>query len=904
LEQGFSFNFALEEERAQVSSQSNSFRSVSSANLRPKAEGKFLYIGSEKLWLRGVTYGTFGLDANGNENYDPLTVQNDFAQIAVSGFNSVRTYTVPPRWVLDIAHRYGLRVMVGLPWEQHVAFLEDRKRTRSIEQRVREGVKACSGHPAILSYAIGNEIPAPIVRWYGPRRVERWLEHLHTVARNEDPQALFTYVNYPSTEYLEVPFADLVSFNVYLEQQRSLAAYLVRLQNIAGNRPLLVTEIGFDSFRNGPEQQARVLDWQVRTAFANGCAGAFVFAWTDEWHRGGYEITDWQFGLTDRNRRPKPALALVSKAFGEIPFQSQLKWPRVSVVVCSYNGSRTIRECCEGLLKLDYPNFEVIVVDDGSTDGTGEIAAEYGFRVIRTKNCGLSSARNTGLFAATGEIVAYIDDDAYPDPHWLTYVASTLLSTGNAGAGGPNIPPSGDGLIAECVANAPGGPVHVLLSDQVAEHIPGCNMAFWKEALVAVGGFDPCYRTAGDDVDLCWRLQQRGWTLGFSPAAVVWHHRRNSVRAYWKQQRGYGKAEALLERKWPEKYNRSGHLTWAGRLYGGSAKYTRKLGRIFHGLWGTSPFQSIYEVPNGRFASLPMVPEWSLAVCCLLLISALGIAWRPLLTAVPLVLVASTFSVFTCIRAASNATFSNAPKSRIGRFKLRTLTAFLCLIQPLARLRGRMEAGLTPWRRRGMQDCGVPFPHTVRIWSERWRSLPEWLQSLESALRSARAVVVRGGDFDNWDLEVRSGSLGAVRLRTAVEEHGAGRQLIRFRLIPRVSRTALLFAILFGFLSFGAYQDGVLWIAGILAVPAAWLVIRTAYDCAVGTGVILSNIESARKVEAEHVSSRPAQVSEVPRAELAVAVGQRSYRSLKPLDPPVYRADRLSVRRFHEDKFQ
>src|SRR6185295_5218986 len=124
----------------------------------------------------------------------------------------------------------------------------------------------------------GNEIPASIVRWYGPRRVERWLERLCEIARDQDPEGLFTYVNYPSTEYLELPFVDLVCFNVYLEQQDRLAAYLVRLQNIAGNRPLLVTEIGFDSVRNGPEAQATVLDWQVRTAFANGCAGAFVFA--------------------------------------------------------------------------------------------------------------------------------------------------------------------------------------------------------------------------------------------------------------------------------------------------------------------------------------------------------------------------------------------------------------------------------------------------------------------------------------------------------------------------------------------------------------------------------------------------------------------------------------------------
>jgi len=96
---------------------------------------------------------------------------------------------------------------------------------------------------------------------------------------------------------------------------------------------------------------------------------------------------------------------------------------------------------------------------------------------------------------------------------------------------------------AAYVAASPGGPTHVLLDDEVAEHIPGCNMAFRREALHAIGGFDPIFRAAGDDVDLCWRLQNKGYKIGFSPAAVVWHFRRNTVRDYLKQQRGYGKAE-------------------------------------------------------------------------------------------------------------------------------------------------------------------------------------------------------------------------------------------------------------------------------------------------------------------------------------------------------------------------
>src|SRR5206468_2276343 len=184
------------------------------------------------------------------------------------------------------------------------------------------------------------------------------------------------------------------------------------------------------------------------------------------------------------------------------------------------------RDCLEGLRKLDYPDFEVIVVNDGSTDNTAAVLGEYDVRVITTENRGLGNARNTGMEAATGEIVAYLDDDAFPDPHWLTYLAATFMSTAHAGVGGPNIAPPGDGPTPACVACAPGGPVHVLLTDREAEHIPGCNMAFRRSCLEAIGGFDLQFRTAGDDVDVCWRLQERGWTLGFSPAAMVWHHRR------------------------------------------------------------------------------------------------------------------------------------------------------------------------------------------------------------------------------------------------------------------------------------------------------------------------------------------------------------------------------------------
>ena len=388
---------------------------------------------------------------------------------------------------------------------------------------------------------------------------------------------------------------------------------------------------------------------------------------------------------------------------------------------------------------------------------TSEVAGEYGVRVITTKNEGLSSARNSGLNAATGEIVAYIDDDARPDPHWLTYLAHTFLTTDHAGVGGPNMAPVDDGRVASCVANSPGGPVHVLLTDRVAEHIPGCNMAFRKECLLAIGGFDPQFRIAGDDVDICWRIQQRGWTLGFSPAASVWHHRRNSVHAYWKQQRGYGKAEAMLEQKWPDKYNAAGHLNWTGRLYGKGITQMLgwRRGRIYHGTWGSALFQSVYEPAQVGWLSLPLMPEWYLVVLFLAGVCLLSFSWPPLLLALPLFAVSLCAPIVQAIMSAAKAQFPTHLSSA-ERIQLRALTGLLHLLQPLARLSGRLRYGLTPWRR-GAPALAAPVPHSFQVWSEKWGAPEDRLHAVEANLLTIGGAALRGGDYDRWDLKCEAG---------------------------------------------------------------------------------------------------------------------------------------------------
>jgi GT2 family glycosyltransferase len=799
--------------------------------MRPAVRGKFLFVGNTKYWVKGVTYGTFAPDENGNQFPSVEVVERDFAAMAENGINTVRTYTPAPRWLLDTAQRHGLRVMVGLAWEQHVTFLDDAALKRRVTERVRADVRACADHPALLCFSIGNEIPPSIVRWHGHRRVGRFLHDLYNIAKAEDPDALVTYVNYPTTEYLQLSFLDLICFNVYLEAPEKLETYLARLQNVAGEKPLLMAEIGLDSQRNGEDTQGTSLHWQIQTAFAAGCAGTFIFAWTDEWYRGGYDIEDWDFGITTRERKPKTALSVVRKVYAEVPFLVDGNWPSISVVVCSYNGARTIRDTLEGLRDLAYPDYEVIVVNDGSTDPTPAIAAEYGFRLISTENRGLSNARNTGWEAARGEIVAYIDDDAYPDPHWLHYLGFTFMHTDYVGVGGPNIAPPGDGPIADCVANAPGGPVHVLLSDTEAEHIPGCNMAFRRDALAAIGGFDPRYRTAGDDVDVCWRLQARGGKIGFHAAAMDWHHRRNSVKTYWKQQQGYGKAEALLEEKWFEKYNAAGHFTWSGRLYGKGLTEALRLGtaRVYGGPWGSALFQSIYQPATGLLSSLPLMPEWYLITAVLGILSLLGLAWLPLLWCTPLFAIGFTAPIVQAILSALRAEFPTPRPDPLQRLGLRALTAMLHFMQPLARLIGRLRHGLTPWRRRIQATWRWRRSYNSDIWSERWHAPEAWLESVVKRLKRRRVPMRLGGDFDAWDLELRGGLFGAARTLMAIEEHGSGKQMVHFRVWPKFSAPGMVLGTLLTVLAIGAALDeawavaSLLIMGGLLVFARAWL---------------------------------------------------------------------------------
>lgn len=814
---------------------------------RPTVRGRFLHADGAKLMLRGITYGPFAPGPDGTP-YDLTAASGDLQAIRDAGFTTIRTYTPPPAWLLDTAQRHGLRVLAGVAWEQHVSLLSDRKLTAAVVERVAGEVAAVAGHPALLGWAVGNEIPSPIVRWHGRRRTERFLRVLYETVKQRDEGALVTYVNYPTTEYLDLSFLDFICFNVFLEHRRPFEAYVHRLQNLAGDLPLVLTEIGLDSASHGLAAQAEMLSWQISEAMAAGCAGAYVFSWTDEWHRGGQQILDWEFGVTDRARRPKPALAAVRTAWESAPVALPEDPPLVSVVVCTYNGSRTLAETCRALGELAYPRTEVIVVDDGSTDSSAAIARQAGFRLISTANRGLSAARNTGAQAASGEIVAYLDDDAMPDPHWLDHLVHEYATREVVAVGGPNIAVPGDGAVADAVAISPGNPSQVLFADREAEHIPGCNCSFLRRRLLEIGGFDARFTAAGDDVDICWRLQEEGGTIGYSPGAVVLHHRRGSVSGYLRQQRGYGRAEAMLERKWPQRYSAGGHVTWTGRIYGDGvprAPASRARWRVYHGTWNSAPFQGLYEPPHRGLDTVLLLPEAYLGIGFLALLVLLGTLWAPLLALLPVLIVVAGALAARAMTVALAGRLPTPGLTVSERAQRRALAAVLHLLQPLYRLDGRLRNGLTPWRQRGHGGRLSPLPREVTEWRESWEDPFAQLGAVQERLVEMSAIIRIGGAFDDWDLEVRGGTLAAVRIASLVEEHGAGRQLTRWRLRSRFSGVACLICAGLGIVALLAAADGAGPAAVVLAALALALAVRIAGEAAAAMATAVSALTSS-----------------------------------------------------------
>ena len=403
---------------------------------------------------------------------------------------------------------------------------------RAAEAEIRRQAARLAGRDEVLAVVVGNEVPADAVRWFGtPRTSSRVLGRLADAVHEADPDLLVTYANYPTSEYLDVDGVDFLTFNVFLERQDDLRRYLTRLHHLAGDRPLVLGEIGLHAGDDdaGEERQAEVVDWQLATALERGVGGTCLFSWTDEWWVGGAQVEGWRFGLTRRDRSPRPALDVAAAWNRRTVADLDYPWPSITVAICAYNSASTLDEC----LRAHEPRSTTPTSRSSSsttarpTPPPASPTATHGCGSSRSSTAGCRSPATRASPTATGDLVAYLDSDAYPTPGVAVLPRPRDgRPAGRRASAGPTCRRATTLPAPTVSPPRPAGRCTCSSPNDRAEHVPGCNMAFWKPVLTEVGGFDPVYTAAGDDVDVCWKVLDRGWEIGFHPAALVWHHRR------------------------------------------------------------------------------------------------------------------------------------------------------------------------------------------------------------------------------------------------------------------------------------------------------------------------------------------------------------------------------------------
>jgi hypothetical protein len=336
-----------------------------------------------------------------------------------------------------------------------------------------------------------------------------------------------------------------------------------------------------------------------------------------------------------------------------------------------------------------------------------------------------------------------------------------------------------------------------MFDDRHAEHVPGCNMAFRRDTLLSLGGFDHQFRAAGDDVDLCWRLLDNGGTIGYAPGAFVWHHRRENVWAYLKQQIGYGRAEALLHFMHPHRFSLVGRCSWHGRIYGSGATGLPLLPeRIYYGAFGLAPFQAVYRHNEyGTWACVTWL-EWHVLA---LFFAALGLLFFPF------VFVSCAMWSGSLALAAYAASTAALPKE--APWWCRPLVGLLHLLQPPVRAWFRVTYDLRMWRPRLPPSyfCVTTTPRAIssRVRDVYWSSgegsgRETLLQHVVEEAKRLGWLGVFNNAWASWDVKIVGDLWHTLHLHTATEELGGNRRFTRARisalptLLNRVLSTAAL----------------------------------------------------------------------------------------------------------------
>ena len=710
--------------------------------------GKFFARKGQKFFLKAMRLDGVGSNLDFDAKVRLLGRLDNLKQVHTTALILTEAQSNP---ILDLAATVGLYSIVELfiaPNE-----IIDRHKLEEAGKRIAHTVNILNGRAGLLGFLINCPISQDALRAHGLEKVRRALRDIIDLIRSRNASAMVAIRQRHDTRALTLLEEDFIYGDVPALAPVELRDFIVSLHNLAEARPVVI-----EFSESSPGQ-----DEAVAVAFGTGAAGVVAPPVATP------ASPDFIGAVTLKASELMPFVTLNGTCPPALP-----KTPMVSVVICAYNAERTMLPCLESLRKLDYANFEVVIVDDGSRDRTAEISMDFPeFRLIRQPNKGLSVARNVGLHAARGDIIAYTDSDCVVDPHWLTLMVRTLTEKNFDGCGGPNYAPHEDGWIEACCAASPGAPCHVLTADDVAEHLAGCNMVFTKAALLKVGGFDPQFTSAGDDVDVCWRILDSGMRLGFCPAAFVWHFRRNTIKAYYGQQRGYGRAEAMLYARYPERFNVLGQIKWRGMIPG--LLRTVPGGSRKNIMWSASRpgVATVFDPALSLMRFLPSTLEWNILAVLLALASlALHVSVVPALAMLAL----------GPIWALYYAWHAPIEKSHLS-FRARMLVAYLAYTGPVIRTITRYKTLAKAQKNLGAETAVRQRPtiewlkRTVKLayWNESWTPRDVLLDRLTKFFaKSGHPSMIESGWHD-YDLEVRPSPFTTVEIKTADEEHEQGK---------------------------------------------------------------------------------------------------------------------------------
>ena len=234
------------------------------------------------------------------------------------------------------------------------------------------------------------------------------------------------------------------------------------------------------------------------------------------------------------------------------------KYPKVSIIIPLYKITPYFYQAVEECLKLDYPDFEVLIVVDRKTKYSNP---NKKIRVLKTKKgrTGPAEKRDLAIKYAKGEVCAFIDDDAYPDHGWLKNAAVHFQEKAIAAVGGPGLTPPEDGFWAQITGVVyksyfcGGRTQHrfVKAEKRFVSDYPAYNLLIRKDVLEEVGGYGS-YFYGGEDTFLCLKVIKKRWKILYDPEVVVYHHRRPLFIPYLAQIANVGTHRGYFAKKFPE----------------------------------------------------------------------------------------------------------------------------------------------------------------------------------------------------------------------------------------------------------------------------------------------------------------------------------------------------------------